>query len=289
MQLLLALAYKSNSEAPSHNQRKHCFKIFVYDLLLDYVLNKSSWWDWIFLLQCTSPGFLYRLIRGIKPERKTLLCLTGEHAALYFCWHSKSTSLSELLCPHVSLSYRLVWCDPFMCNFCMSYIVNVCPKHVIVTVIVWPSSTSSYCQLTFESLYSLVTIIPLSTSFFFLFTHACLCESKGPENFLPNDINLVQIAKHIYYAYKNEKVERGLYSCILNTWDVIICLGFFWCGVIVGCLNSVSAHCIRSCIQVFLSNMGFVTMQQNSKNNVAKYWEIFLAMIPWTPLTRVWR
>lgn len=54
-------------------QRKHCFKIFVYHLLLDYVLHTSSWWDWLFFLWRTSPWFSFRLVKGIKPKRKTLV------------------------------------------------------------------------------------------------------------------------------------------------------------------------------------------------------------------------
>lgn len=73
-------------------QTKHSFKIFVYHLLLDYVLHISTWWDWfLFFVVQKVQDFFFRLVKGIKLGRKTLL-LTGQHTALYFCWHSKSAS-----------------------------------------------------------------------------------------------------------------------------------------------------------------------------------------------------
>ncbi len=86
--------------------------------------------------------FFFSLVKGIKPRRKTLLWLTREHAALYFCWRRKSTSSQKLLCPHIQRNVcPLNWWQrwfPSVCHFCMNYILNVCLKRVVLSILTFP-------------------------------------------------------------------------------------------------------------------------------------------------------
>lgn len=82
-------------------QRKHGFKIFVYHLLLDYVLHKSTWWHWLLFL---CGHILKNLVKGVKWRGKR-----QRDNRIYLCWHTKSASSQKLLFHHILRKVVQLW------------------------------------------------------------------------------------------------------------------------------------------------------------------------------------
>lgn len=161
MQLSLALAYKSDGEASSRISKETRFQNICLPSAFGLCPAQINMMRLtLVILWCLSSGFIYLfwcffLVKGLKPRRKTLLCLTGNQQLFTFintanqhvplpshsqkCW--SSTLVAEVVSICVSLLHELYF--EFLSVWTLFYLVFL--RFLYTDAIVISDLTSCVC------------------------------------------------------------------------------------------------------------------------------------------------